>query len=196
MKRICRWTDSRSKTTASSAGSSPSLARRRSPAGREENSARRSVRTSQLCRLVRMLTATYVVFGIISAFDIPLPSQDPDQSELEIAEIELVGEAVERAVERRHFCRGISIFPVLGRACSRDPERSRAGYAARSAATARIGAVHEDRSLPAFHPDRRVAWQAHRRAQQHRPGQILWGGADPPNDLGAYPEGPCAARYR
>ncbi len=111
----------------------------------------RSERPGQLGTLVRMPTAISVVFGIISALDIPLPAQEPDQGELEMAEIELVGEIVERAGEGRHFRRGISIFPALGESVFvATPNDLALVYASPSAAAARIGTVHQDRSLPAF----------------------------------------------
>jgi len=111
----------------------------------------RTGKLAQLGTLVRMPTSISVVFGIISALDIPMPGQEPDQGEIELAEIELVGEIVERASDGRHFQRGISIFPALGESVFvAAPTDLALVYAAPSAAAARIGTVHQDRSLPAF----------------------------------------------
>ena len=117
----------------------------------QPSSASRTGKAGQLGMLVRMPTSISVVFGIISALDIPMPAQDLDQGELELAEIELVGEIVERAGDGRHFRRGISIFPALGESVFVASSNDLAlVYAAPSASAARIGTVHQDRSLPAF----------------------------------------------
>lgn len=118
---------------------------------RQEPAPGHTRRSGQLGTLVAMPTSISVVFGIISALDIPLPALEPDQDELELAEIELVGEIVDRAGDRRHFRQGISIFPALGESVFvATPDDLRLVYAAPSAVAARVGTVHQDRSLPAF----------------------------------------------
>jgi uncharacterized protein len=106
----------------------------------------------QLGALVKMCVADSIVFGVVTGFNIPLPARYTDQDELELVELELIGEIAPVAEPgSRRFQRGISIYPCLNTdvfAASR--EDLSLVYATPNVAAARIGTVHQDVSLPAF----------------------------------------------
>ena len=106
----------------------------------------------QLGTLVKMCTAVSIVFGIVTGFNIPLPTRQTDQDELELVELELVGEiAAADGPGSRRFRRGVSVFPCLSEGVFiATQEDLRLVYAAPNVAAARIGTVHQDSSLPAF----------------------------------------------
>ena len=117
------------------------------PAGAARQDAR-----LQLGALVKMSTAGSVVYGIVTGFNVPLPARQADQDELELIELELVGEAaVNKENGSQRFQRGVSTYPCLGDGVfAAAQEDLRLVYAPPSAPTARIGTVHQDPSLPAF----------------------------------------------
>jgi DNA helicase HerA-like ATPase len=106
----------------------------------------------QLGALVKMCTADSTVFGVVTGFNIPLPARHTDEDELELVELELIGEiAAGVRPSARRFQRGISIYPCLNTAVfAASREDLSLVYAAPNVAAARIGTVHQDVSLPAF----------------------------------------------
>lgn len=66
--------------------------------------------------VLRINTARAIVFGLVSALSIPVPSNDESENqEVWIAEIELVGEMPEsQDGSQSSFSRGVSIYPGLG----------------------------------------------------------------------------------
>ena len=106
----------------------------------------------QLGALVKMSTPASIVYGIVTGFNVPLPARQTDQDELELIELELVGEvAAPKASAAPRFQRGVSTYPCLGDGVfAAAQEDLRLVYAAPNAPTARIGTVHQDPSLPAF----------------------------------------------
>jgi DNA helicase HerA-like ATPase len=106
----------------------------------------------QLGALVKMCTAQSIVFGVLTGFNIPLPARQPDQDELELVELELIGEiTADDGRGSRRFQRGVSIYPCLGEGVfTATQEDLRLVYAAPNVPAARIGTVHQDPSLPAF----------------------------------------------
>jgi DNA helicase HerA-like ATPase len=106
----------------------------------------------QLGALVKMHTAVSIVFGIVTGFNIPLPTRQTDQDELELVELDLIGEiAADIGCGPRRFQRGVSIYPCLGEGVfGATQEDLRLVYAAPDVAAMRIGTVHQDPSLPAF----------------------------------------------
>src|SRR5260370_5589564 len=117
------------------------------PAG----SARQDARL-QLGALVKMSTPGSIVYGIVTGFNVPLPARQADQDELELIELELIGEsALNKESGAPRFQRGVSTYPCLGDGVfGAGQEDLRLVYAPPSAPTARIGTVHQDPSLPAF----------------------------------------------
>ncbi len=106
----------------------------------------------QIGSLVKMYTADTTVFGMVSGVSIPIPAQDPQESELKIAELDLIGETVHRdAPGGELFQRGVSQFPALGAEVFAATQRDLGMVYARPAlSTVRIGTIHQDKSLPAF----------------------------------------------
>jgi len=107
----------------------------------------------QLGTLVKTATPGSVVYGIVTGFNVPLPSRQKDQDELELIELELIGEILLAKANGSspRFQRGVSIYPSLGDGVfAATPEDLRRVYAAPDAPSARIGTVHQDPSLPAF----------------------------------------------
>jgi hypothetical protein len=47
----------------------------------------------QIGALVKMYTPNSTVFGMVSGLSIPIPSQNPDEAEMSMVELELVGES-------------------------------------------------------------------------------------------------------
>ena len=107
-------------------------------------------RQVQIGSLVKMYTAESTVFGMISGFSIPIPAQDPSESELKIAELDLIGETV-RHENEVIFQRGVSSFPALGADVFTATKADLSMVYARPAvSTVRIGTIHQDKTLPAF----------------------------------------------
>src|SRR5215470_1993528 len=106
----------------------------------------------QLGALVKTSTPSSIVYGIVTGYNVPLPARQADQDELELIELELVGEvAVGKENGPRRFQRGVSTYPCLGDGVfAATQEDLRLVYAAPNVAAARIGTVHQDPSLPAF----------------------------------------------
>jgi len=106
----------------------------------------------QLGAVVKTATPSTIVYGIVTGFNVPLPSRQTDQDELELVELELVGEvAVAKTNGAHRFQRGVSTYPCLGDGVfAATQEDLRLVYAAPSVPTARIGTVHQDPSLPVF----------------------------------------------
>jgi hypothetical protein len=106
----------------------------------------------QIGALVKMRTPETTVFGMVCGLSIPIPSQSPNEREMRIVELELVGEAMNHTDrEPMVFRRGISFCPPLGEnvyaATQQDLKQV---YAKPDVASARIGTIYQDQSLPAF----------------------------------------------
>ncbi|HEY1505859.1 MAG TPA: DUF87 domain-containing protein [Stellaceae bacterium] len=102
--------------------------------------------------IVRVCTPHSVAFAMVRAITIPIPSTVSSDEELKIAELELLGEILE-AQNRQPgaFQRGVSFFPRLGNDVSlATQEDMQQIYACPAISSACIGALHHDRSLPAF----------------------------------------------
>jgi hypothetical protein len=106
----------------------------------------------QLAALVKMRTRQSTVFGVVTGLSIPLPRPQPGADELELVELDLIGEVVAPAGDSmRCFQRGVSTFPALGEPVfAATQEDLGLVYAPPNVAASRIGTVHQDRSLPAF----------------------------------------------
>ncbi|MGH6961943.1 MAG: ATP-binding protein, partial [Dongiaceae bacterium] len=106
----------------------------------------------QLGSVIKMPAGSDIVFGLISALSIPIPARDPKDGEMKIMEVELLGES-RRAADGSlaAFRRGLSSVPGLGAPIfAVTPDELRMIYVRPSLSTARIGAIHQDRSLPAL----------------------------------------------
>src|SRR3546814_10084057 len=102
----------------------------------------------QVGSLVKIYTADAVVFGMVSGFSIPIPTQDAGESELKIAEVDLVGE---QPAGGGDFQRGVSQFPALGGdVYTATQEDLGQVYARPDVATVRIATIHQDTTIQAF----------------------------------------------
>src|SRR5689334_9478846 len=78
------------------------------PAGGRKDEAR-----LQLGALVKTATSGSIVYGLVTGFNVPLPSRQADQDELELIELELIGEILMAKANGSppRFQRGVSIYP-------------------------------------------------------------------------------------
>ena len=106
----------------------------------------------QIGTLVKLISPTTTVFGMVSGLSIPIPKQDASDDEVYIIEMELVGEAKNNADnEEAPFQRGVSVFPALGESIyTATKEDLRRVYSRPAVDTVRIGTIHQDTALPAF----------------------------------------------
>ena len=91
------------------------------------------------------------IVGMIRAVSIPMPSEDTQSEGLRIGEVELLGEiTTDRDGSTRDFQRGVSFFPALGDEVALTTQDDlREIYAVSGPATACVGRVHQQESLPA-----------------------------------------------
>ena len=107
----------------------------------------------QVGAIARIQTGHSTVFGMISSLRTENPSFPPEAHEKHFFEMELLGESMLDVATGSEgtFQRGVSVYPGLGSeiytATRADLERV---YARPAASNVRIGAIHQDRSLPAF----------------------------------------------
>ncbi|HJU19923.1 MAG TPA: DUF87 domain-containing protein [Stellaceae bacterium] len=102
--------------------------------------------------LVKLHARASTVYGLVTGLRVPLPSLDPSDNDLKIAEIDLIGEVVPGPEGKPpSFRRGVSAYPAL------DEPVYRAGladlalvYARPSTATVRVGTIHQDSAVPAY----------------------------------------------
>ena len=106
----------------------------------------------QIGTLVKLETPVSTVFGMVSGLSIPIPKQDAGDTELNIIEMELVGETMKSATgDRKPFQRGVSIFPTLGDSVYMASKEDLGWvYAPTATDTVRIGTIHQDEALPAY----------------------------------------------
>jgi DNA helicase HerA-like ATPase len=102
--------------------------------------------------LVKTYTRTSVAYGMVTGLRVPLPSLEPTDQDLKIAELELVGEiTVTAAGATGAFQRGVSTYPGLDAAVYlATPADLARVYACPTAATAVIGTIHQDAAVPAY----------------------------------------------
>jgi uncharacterized protein len=105
----------------------------------------------QMGSLVRIPAPSSIVFGMISGLSIPIPARDSSEREMKIIELELVGECLFLADgSLSKVRRGLSAFPPLGADIfAASPEDLRYVYVRDGVSVGRVGAIHQDRRLPA-----------------------------------------------
>jgi DNA helicase HerA-like ATPase len=106
----------------------------------------------QIGGLVKMRTPASTVFGMVSGLSIPIPSEDANESEMQIVQMELVGELIERAdVGKAVFQRGVSFCPSLGDGVYTTTQNDlKQVYSRPAVSSVRIGTIFQDQTLPAF----------------------------------------------
>jgi len=106
----------------------------------------------QIGGLVKMRTPASTVFGMVSGLSIPIPSEDANESEMRIVQMELVGELIERAdVGKAVFQRGVSFCPSLGDGVYTTSQSDlKQVYSRPAVSSVRVGTIFQDQTLPAF----------------------------------------------
>jgi DNA helicase HerA-like ATPase len=101
--------------------------------------------------IVKVRSKRSEIIGMIKGVSIPIPTNEPDQEELKIGEIELLGEIVLDSHDlKRGFQRGVCFFPALGDEVFLATQGDlREIYASPDSATACVGRVHQQATLPA-----------------------------------------------
>jgi DNA helicase HerA-like ATPase len=102
--------------------------------------------------LVKIPAHALTVYGLVTGLRMPLPSIEPSDGDLKIAEIDLIGEvACDRDGGTGSFRRGVSAYPALDAPIYlATPSDLALVYARPSAATVRIGTIHQDSAVPAY----------------------------------------------
>jgi DNA helicase HerA-like ATPase len=115
-----------------------------------------STRGPHIGELIKIVTDESTVFGFVTGISIDHPRlEGPSQRDQELrrVELELVGEIDHRSGVHAPFQRGVSNFPalddVMARASSDDLRRVFTRPVDSSQRSARIGALHQDHTIPA-----------------------------------------------
>src|SRR5215470_19159674 len=105
----------------------------------------------QIGSVVKLPTSMSVVFAMVRRLSIPEPAREPAEGERKLVDLELLGECPRKPEGGlASFRRGVSNFPVLGGGVFvATSEELALLYARPGVPTARIGAIHQDRRLPA-----------------------------------------------
>ena len=105
----------------------------------------------QIGAVVKIPTLQSVLFAMIRKLSIPDPAREATEGERKLVELELLGECPRRATGGLDpFRRGVSNFPALGGGvfiCT--SEELALLYSRPGVPTVRVGAIHQDRRLPA-----------------------------------------------
>lgn len=105
----------------------------------------------QLGALVKTRTKIAIVFGVVTALDIPLPAQAADDGEYKLVELELIGEMANDRGTAARFRRGVSGSPALGdNVLVATANDLAVVFQSPSVSAVRIGSVHQDPSIPAY----------------------------------------------
>ena len=103
--------------------------------------------------LVKIASPASLVYGLVTAVSIPMPSRELSDGDMRFAEIVLLGE-VELNVGGKTavpFERGVSYFPSVGdRVLLGTADDLAVVYARPSSSSVRVGTIHQDRSIPAY----------------------------------------------
>jgi DNA helicase HerA-like ATPase len=101
--------------------------------------------------LVKLHSRLSIVYGMVTGLRVPLPSPEPSEKDLRLVELELVGEILNVSGAAGFFQRGVSAYPALDEpvylASAADLLKV---YAPPDAATAPVGTIHQDDSVPAY----------------------------------------------
>lgn len=104
----------------------------------------------QIGALVKIVTPTSTVMGVISAITAPMPAAEGEPQPLGLIELNLAGEVVPDQSRRLTFRRGVSNLPTLGDAVLlADKHDLTRVYAPPQAASIKIGSLFQDASVPA-----------------------------------------------
>lgn len=105
----------------------------------------------ELGTLLAIRSSSSIVFGMVSALSVPVPSHDSAANEMHIVELELLGELpLDEHGEPLTFRRGVSVYPCLGnRARVATREELKHVYSISNTNSAvRIGSLQQDSAIP------------------------------------------------
>src|SRR5271165_3738626 len=101
--------------------------------------------------LVKMHTRVSMVYGMVSALRVPLPTLEASDKDLKLVELDLIGEMRNTDGTAGTFQRGVSAHPALDEpvylASAADLTKV---YARPKVATTQVGAIHQDSAVPAY----------------------------------------------
>ncbi len=104
----------------------------------------------QIGALIKIVTPTSAVMGVISAISAPMPAAEGEPQPMGLIELNLAGEVVPDSTRRLTFRRGVSNLPTLGDAVLlADKHDLTRVYAPPQAASIKIGSLFQDASVPA-----------------------------------------------
>ena len=109
---------------------------------RDTAAAERLAMPLEMGTLVKLHSRVSTVYGMVTGLRVPLPSLEPSEKDLRLAELELVGE-IRGADGTGFFQRGVSAYPALD-----EPVYLASGadlakvYERPNAATAQVGMIH------------------------------------------------------
>jgi DNA helicase HerA-like ATPase len=104
----------------------------------------------QIGALVKIVTPTSTVMGVVSAISAPMPAVEGEPQPMGLLEMNLAGEVVPDQSRRLTFRRGVSNLPTLGDAVLlADKHDLTRVYAPPQAASIKIGSLFQDSSVPA-----------------------------------------------
>ena len=109
------------------------------------------ITSPELGNLLAISASSSIVFGMISALSVPVPSHESGTNEMHIVELELLGElSLDEHGEPLTFRRGVSIYPCLGdRARTATREELKHVYSISTTNSAvRIGSLQQDSAIP------------------------------------------------
>ncbi len=109
-------------------------------------------RSPDIGTLLKAETATTITLALVSALSAPSPSNNPNEKELRIVEVEFIGELPKGANGvPSAFRRGVSSYPSLGDAVYRANRSELAlAYACDAASSVRVGHIQQDPTIPAM----------------------------------------------
>jgi uncharacterized protein len=111
-----------------------------------------TTRGAEIGTLLKAESANSVTLALISALSSPSPSNNPNDKEMRIVEVEFIGELPKGADGvPRSFRRGVSNYPSLGDAVYRANRTELAlAYACDAASSVRVGHIQQDPTIPAM----------------------------------------------
>jgi uncharacterized protein len=109
-------------------------------------------RSPDIGTLLKAETANSITLALVSALSAPSPTNNPNEKELRIVEVEFIGELPKGPNGiPTSFRRGLSGYPSLGDAVYRANRSELAlAYACDAASSVRVGHIQQDPSIPAM----------------------------------------------
>jgi uncharacterized protein len=109
-------------------------------------------RGPEIGTLLKSETHSAVTLALVSALSAPSPTNNPNEKEMRIVEVEFIGE-LPKGTDGipRTFRRGVSSYPSLGDAVFRaNRDELSLAYACDAASSVRVGHIQQDPSIPAM----------------------------------------------